>query len=324
MKRIAVFGAGAVGSVLAARLARSGLDVAIVARPAHAAAIRAHGLRLEEGAAASTVALSAHETADDAIRRHGPHDLVIATLKAHALSAAARDLRALAGGAPIIFVVNGIPWWYARDLGEAARQTLEKLDPRGQLRASIDPSQIVGGIIRLPSELLAPGHVRANGRGDSLTLAAPGDARPGRLAQIAALLDGRCGPVMATGNAAGEIWRKLLANLPSSLLTTLSGALSSEVLGCAALERSYRQIVAEGLAVARACGVALDIDVDRQVALGRRVRHPPSILQDLLAGKRLEIDAQLGSVIELARHHGVAAPLTETLTALLALHSAHR
>lgn len=313
MKKISVFGAGAIGSVLAARLARAGLEVSVVARPAHAAAIQAHGLRLAEPEGESIVKV----TAAARVEELGVQDCVLVTLKAHSLPAAAADISRLANGAPIVFIVNGIPWWYAYGLSDAPERQLQRLDPQGLLWRHIDPAQVIGGVIKLPAELVAPGLVRWNGGNNQLELGEPSNLITPRLTEIVAALDGRCADVEATDDIRSAVWQKLLLNMPSSLIATLTQSLPRDALQDPEIESMYRRIIDEGLALARRVGANPRLNIEEQLRVSKQVRHPPSMLQDLLAGKTMEVDAQLGAACDLAERHDQEIPWIRTLTSLL-------
>lgn len=318
MKRIGIFGAGAVGSALAARLAQAGHPVSLIGRAAHVQAIGQDGLQLRTAEGVHTVAVQAYA---GAAQLPMPVDLVLVTLKAHSLAAAAEDIRDFAQGAPVVFVVNGIPWWYAQRLGADGAELLERLDPQAMLRQALAPEQVFGGVVRLPAQLLGPGQVRINGGNNTLVL---GSATAGAAHRLQVLADTlNCPGLTVHGSAdlALEIWQKLLTNLPSSLLSTLSMAPSGELLQDPALEAWYRGIVQEGVAVAQAYGVPAAVDVSAQVESGRQTRHLPSMLQDLIAGKPLELDAQLEAVLALAQRRQVATPLIASLLGLLRLRS---
>lgn len=314
MNKVCIFGAGAVGGYMAAHLARAGVDVSVVARGEHLAAIRRDGLRLIGHDGEFTVRVAASDRPADL----GPQDLVISTLKAHGLPPAASSMRALLGpDTPVVFAVNGIPWWYLANLRGGA-PAASRLDPDGTLAREVGLERTLGCVIRSPNEVVAPGVVRNNSRASSFVVGEPGGALSPRLEQVAALMRRGLPGAAATGDIGREIWGKLLLNVPSSLLSSLTHSPSSALFADPATRELYARLAREACAVAARHGVAMAFDLEGQVAATGSNPHPPSMLQDLLAGRPLELDAQLFAVQDLARSAGVDTPMLDVMLALLA------
>lgn len=312
--KVCIFGAGAVGGHIAAHLARAGVDVSVVARGQHLEAIRRDGLRFIGLDGEFTARVRASDHPADL----GPQDLVITTLKAHGLPSAAHSMRALLGpDTPVVFAVNGIPWWYLARL-QGAGSSVSRLDPEGALGRDVGLARTLGCVIRSPNEIVAPGVVRNNSRASSFVVGEPDGTLSPRLERVVALMRNGLPGAAATTEIGREIWGKLLLNVPSSLLSSLTLSPSSALFADAATRELYARLARETCAVAGRHGAALAFDLDEQVAKMGASAHPPSMLQDLLAGRPLELDAQLGAVQDLARSAGVDTPMLDVMLPLLA------
>jgi len=308
--RLCIFGAGAVGGHLAARLAAAGEEVSVIARGAHLQAVQENGIRLLHG----TETIEGKVRASERAAELGPQDFVVVTLKASLLEAFAEGCAPLLGrDTAVVFVQNGIPWWYARELGF--------LDPGGKLARAVAPARVLGGVAYSANEIVAPGVIKNNVPGNNMLVL--GEAATGgseRLARLRRALE-RCGlSSPPTPDIRCSIWAKLLQNLGSSALCTLTGASLVELRGDAELNRLAARVAAEGRAIAAALGVEVERAPPRPGGgqSSGRVSHKPSMLQDYERGKPMEIDAQLRAPLELGRRAGVPAPTLEALAALCA------
>lgn len=313
-RRVIVFGAGAVGSVLAARWARAGADVTVVARGAHVAAIRAGGLTvLEPDGTQWTQTLDAAETLPEA----RPGDLLLVTMKAHAQPRVAAEIgRWAATGALPVFVQNGVPWWYFRDLdGPFRDRSLDLLDPGGGLAAALAGRSFAGAVIYCAAEVEAPGRVRHH-QHSRLVVGHP-DGRPSAaLADlVAAAGDGFT--VETPGDPRPAVWAKLTANLAFNIMAVLTQATLGRLMADDATFALGRQLTKEALAVAAAVGCPITVDLDARRVAGRRmIAFKSSTLQDLEAGRKLELDALIGAVAEMARLTNTATPMIDAMLAL--------
>lgn len=311
MAKITIFGAGAVGSVMAAKLARAGHQVSVIARGAHLAAIRERGLEYVAATGTFHVEVAASAEAAD----FGVQDVVICTLKAHALTASAPALARLLGkDTPVIFAQNGLPWWYFSSQNLAVPGVT--LDPEAVMDRHIGLSRAVGCIIHCPSQLIAPGVVKQEGASARYYLGEPGGGRSERLRQLTDLLSPAL-PVIPVGDLRHEVWRKLRINIASSLLTTLTLSLPADIMKDQALRQLFQQILSETTGIAAAYGVRLPLDEEEVTQSFSRSLHAPSMLQDLLADRPLEVDAQLLVVQQLARAASVVTPALDSMLALL-------
>jgi 2-dehydropantoate 2-reductase len=299
--RICVFGAGAVGGHLAARLAARGHEVSVVARGAHLEAMQRRGVTLLHG----------DETIRGPVRSGAPapQDAIIVALKANMLEIFA-DAAApwLAAHTAVVFAQNGIPWWYAEDM--------EPLDPGGRLRRAIPRGNVVGGVVYSANEVVEPGVIRNFVPGNNMLVIGQAHARDaGATIRLRAALEesGMSSPVPR--DIRHSVWAKLAQNLGSSGLCLLTEATVSEVSadpGLAALARRLRE---EAIAIAAAHGI--DIALAPQRPKGGHVSgakgHRPSMLQDYLLGRPMEIEAQLRAPLALARARDVPTPALETV-----------
>lgn len=312
--RIAVYGAGAIGGHLAARLARGGAEVSVIARGAHLAAIRAHGLTLH----AHDGTHHARPRASDDPRDLGPQDAVIVTVKSPALPAVAAGIAPLLGAqTPVAFVMNGIPWWYFdQHGGPLDGLRLEEADPGEALRRAVGIARTIGGVVYAATEVIAPGVVQSEQGNIRLILGEP-DGRPSdRARAIAAVLEAGGMPAPVSADIRTDLWAKLLGNLGTGPLCVLARHGVRDSLADPAIRAASRRCAEEGLAIARALGRDLPDTLPERVA-ANDMAHKPSILQDLELGRPMEIETLLALPLRLARMAGVQTPLLDLLVALV-------
>lgn len=316
--RICVFGAGSVGGYLAGYLAQGGAEVSVVARGAHLAAIRAHGLTVETPKSAITVRLRASDNPADL----GTQDAVIVTVKAPALPAVASSIAPLLHQkTPVAFVMNGIPWWYfhAHGGGFEARR-LPRLDPDDKMWRAVGPRRAIGGVFWPACSVPAPGVVRLlTGAGRGTALGEPDGAHTPRLELLAAAFRAADLPVTLATNIRELIWQKLIFNLSAGPICVLTQSAVKATHEEPGLIDCSRRMLAEAQAIALAMGYRLDIDVERVVATNTQLAHRPSILQDLEAGRPMEIDALYTVPLEMARLLNVPTPTLDLIVAMIRL-----
>lgn len=314
--RICVFGAGAIGGWLAGLLADSGADVSVVARGTHLAAIRARGLTVETQARTVTARLSASDMPADL----GPQDAVIVTVKAPSLPSVAASIAPLLGPETMVaFVMNGIPWWYFHAHGgRLDARRLPRLDPDDALWRIVGPERVIGGIAWPASSVPAPGTVRMiSGETLGVTFGEPDGSTSARIERLAAAFRAAGLPVAVADNIRDLIWQKLIFNLSAGPMCVLTQSPVRATHEEPVLVETSRHMLAEAEAVARAMGRAPVVDVERTVATNTRLGHRPSILQDLEAGRPMEIDALYTVPLELARMVGVSTPTLDLLVSLI-------
>jgi 2-dehydropantoate 2-reductase len=314
--RICIFGAGSVGGYLAGFLSQGGAEVSAVARGAHLAAIRADGLRVEipDGA------VTAHLTASDDPRELGPQDAVIVTVKAPALPLVAATIAPLLHEHTVVaFVMNGIPWWYFHRHGGALDgRRLPGLDPNDALWRAVGPDRAIGGIFWPACSTPAPGVVRLlSGAGRGTVFGAPDGRTTPRIAALADAFRAAQLPATIADNIRTLIWQKLAFNLSAGPMCVLTETPVFATHAEPAVIECSRHLVAEADAVARAMGITLDLDMRQIVAINTHLQHRPSILQDLQAGRPMEIDALYSVPQDMARLVGVPTPTLDLLVSLI-------
>jgi len=318
--RICIFGAGAVGGHIAAKLAAAGHQVSAVARGPNLEALKARGIALREGGRSFTGRLRASENAADL----GAQDVVFVTTKATTLAALAGAVQPLSNpDTAFVFVQNGIPWWYAQGLSGARPRPpdLSRLDPGGLLARAIAPERVIGGVVYSSNNVVAPGQVDNFSVGrNMLVIGETDDRQTPRIAALRALLSavGLFSPEAA--DLRQSVWDKLLLNFGSSLCVPIGEPLSA-LAEDPALRAARERLTAEGRAIARAHGVSLE-DVPRRPGPGQQssgsTQHKPSMLQDYELGRPMEVEAMLAMPCAFARAAGVEAPALEQLAAVIA------
>jgi 2-dehydropantoate 2-reductase len=314
--RICIFGAGSVGGYLAGFLAQGGSDVSVVARGAHLAAIRADGLRVETPDGSITARLPA----SDDPRALGTQDAVIVAVKAPALPQVAATIAPLLHENTVVaFVMNGIPWWYFHRHGGALDgRRLPRLDPDDALWQAVGPHRAIGGIFWPACSTPAPGVVRLlTGAGRGTVFGEPDGHITPRLTALADAFHTAQLPVTVADDIRTLIWQKLTFNLSAGPMCALTETPVAATHAEPALIDCSRRMVAEAEAVARGMGITLDLDMRQIVAINTQLQHRPSILQDLQAGRPMEIDALYSVPLDMARLVGVATPTLDLLVSLI-------
>jgi 2-dehydropantoate 2-reductase len=314
--RICVFGAGSVGGYLAGFLARSDAEVSVVARGAHLAAIRANGLTVET----PDQTIVSHVAASDNPAELGPQDAVIVAVKAPSLPSVAASIAPLLGPDTLVaFVMNGIPWWYFHAHGgNFDGRQLPLLDPNGALHRVIGPQRAIGGIFWPACSVPAPGVVRLlTGAGRGTVFGEPDGRTTPRIVALADAFRAASLPVATAPNIRTLIWQKLAFNLSAGPMCVLTETPVLDTHEETALIACSRRMVAEAEAVARAMGISLDLDMIQIVATNMKLAHRPSILQDLEAGRRMEVDALYSVPLEMARMVNVPTPTLDLMVGLI-------
>ena len=313
--KICVFGAGAIGGYLGAKLAVSGADVSLVARGPHLAAMRDNGLTLIEGGVTSTQKVNVSDNAGAL----GVQDYVVITLKAHSVPGVVEAMQPLIGpDTTIVSGVNGVPWWYFHGHGGDLEGTrLESVDPGGAQWDGFGPERVLGCVVYPAAEVVEPGVVR-HIEGNRFSLGEPSGEKSDRAlglskAMIAAGLKAPVRPRLRD-----EIWVKLWGNLSFNPISALTHATLDVICTEPESRGLARAMMVEAQEIAERLGVKFPIDVDRRLDGGAAVgAHRTSMLQDLDAGRPMEIDALVGSVVELGRLVDVPTPMIDAVLALV-------
>jgi 2-dehydropantoate 2-reductase len=305
--KFAVAGAGAIGAYLGAKMARAGFDVTLFARGAHCRAMLEHGVRVLSPEGDFVV----HPRVVDSLAAAGTVDVVLLGVKAHSLPALAPQLPLLFGEeTTVVSMQNGIPWWYF-----TGAERLEKLDPAGVVAAAVDARRVLGSIVYLSTEIAEPGVIRHN-KSTRITLGEPDGARSDRCRAISEALarSGLRAPI--TTHIRQEIWVKLMGNIAFNPISALTGATLATIARDADASHLVRAIMAETEALARKLGIEMPITIDQRIAGAEKVgEHKTSMLQDLEAGRPLELDAIAGAALELGDRLGVPMPSTRAVYA---------
>ena len=310
--RICIFGAGAVGSHFAVRLALAGHEVACVARGAHLQAMQAKGLTLRIGEAE----YHARVKASDDPAALGRQDLVISTLKATSVGSLAEGLQPLLGPeTPVVLAQNGIPWWY--DIGLPADHPpppdLSFLDPGGRLRAAIGRQRIIGGVIFSSNEVIAPGLVAGlSPDRNRLVIGECDDRASERIRALRTMLEAAKLASPEVAEIREAIWSKLLTNMSLSVLCLVTGQTARGVRDDAVLQDVIPRLLDEANAIAQ----AYIPNVKRVTRNAPAPNHKPSILQDYELGRPMEIDVLVRAPAAFARAAGLATPMLDLIAAL--------
>jgi 2-dehydropantoate 2-reductase len=313
--KICVYGAGAVGGLMAAWLARAGHEVSVVARGAQLDAIRRDGLRVQSKGKTDSFRIKAE--ADPAML--GAQDYVLVTVKAQSLTQVAETISPLLGkDTSVVTAMNGVPWWFFHKLKfKNGTERLESLDPGGMLSRAIPTERVVGCVIHLAASTPQPGLVSHN-MGSKLILGEPGGENTSRTRRIAEALAAAGFEVVVTSTIEKEFWVKLLGNVSFNPVSALTVTTADKLIENVEVKTYMVEIIREVLAIGRAVGVDADIDPEARIDMARALgRFKTSMLQDLEAGKPLEIDGLLAGTLEIARKAGVPAPFTESLYGLI-------
>ncbi len=321
IKTICVYGAGALGGAIAAKLASSlGSDVVIsvVARGAHLAAIRDKGLTLHEPSLPAPI--TAKVIATDNPTDLPPQDLIITGLKGHQLGPAAEGMAALLKDSTrVVMILNGIPWWYFHRDGhpEFAELQFEELDPAGALWRLIGPQRIIGCVAHQGAEVIEPGVIRLSNKGRFI-LGEPSGEISADLTAIVSLLQNADITVTPSPRIRDDIWSKLMGNTSFNPISALTRSTMSELMSDDATTDQIGKVMKEVKAVGEALGANVGMSVEERLDMAKQIGPVrTSMLQDLLAGKALEIVPLVGMVVALGRLTSVATPVSETILALV-------
>jgi 2-dehydropantoate 2-reductase len=310
--RIAILGAGAIGGFIAAALARSGHSVGVVARGAHLQAISSSGgievIGSDRGAFRAAV-----DAADD-LRAFDPPSYVLLTFKSHQWSGVLPQLGpAIAGGASIVTLQNGLPFWYSRD------RAIEAVDPGGELLSGIPYESIIGGVVHSSGHVVRPGVIHQSG-GMLYPLGELDGAVTARVTGLAQAFESAGMQAPVEPEIRRNIWRKVINNAALNPVSALTRATMHRMLRDTSVRAVLAELLEEGLAVARASGVDPRADAQERLKWAERLADvKTSMLQDLEAGKPLELEPIVGAVVELAGRYAVPVPALSMVYALTKL-----
>lgn len=305
-QKIAVIGGGAIGGLIAARLARASVAVSLVARGAHLAAIRRDGLTIVEGEARYTQAINATDNPASL----GAQDIVFVCLKGQALVQSAASFAPLVGPhTHIVSAMNGVPWWFLHAFGAAhANAPLEAVDPGGVVSRALPPAQASGCVVHLSSSIAGPGVIR-KGNGNGMILGEASAAMAARAQEARDLLAQAGFDVTAGKPIQADIWAKLWGNMTMNPISALTRSTADVILDDTLTLSLVQAIMAEARTIGETLGIPLEMTIEQRNAITRKLgAFKTSMLQDVEAGRTLEVEALLGAPYELAKRLGVAAP----------------
>ena len=306
--KICIVGAGAIGGMIAARLAHVGHEVTVIVRGANLEAVRRNGgmkLIWEDG-----TEILGPIRATDSPAEAGIQDCVILALKAHQLRPLLGQMPALlAEHTSIVTMQNGIPFWYfQRHGGEYEGRTVESVDPGGELVAALGAARIIGSIVYPASELIAPGVVR-HIEGNRFTLGEPDGSDSERIRAIAGAMRDAGFKAPISNDIRSEIWLKLWGNVIFNPVSALTHATLEDICRFPLTRDLAAKVMAEAQAIGEKLGVKFKVSIDKRIAGAEAIgAHKTSMLQDVEAGRALELDALVGSVVEMGRITGLPTP----------------
>ncbi|MFZ0137743.1 MAG: 2-dehydropantoate 2-reductase [Candidatus Sulfotelmatobacter sp.] len=320
-----VAGAGAIGAYIGARMARAGFDVTLFARGPHLRALQEHGVQVKS----SDGDFVARPAVVGSLEEVEPVDVVFLGVKAHALPQLVPQLKPVLGSdTTVVSTQNGIPWWYFQGFdGEYEGLRLERVDPGGVISAAIAAPSVVGSIIYFATEIPSPGVIQ-HIEGNRITLGEPDGSRSDRIRAIAEALVASGFRAPVTTRIRHEIFVKLLGNASFNPVSALTRATLVQIACDPGAASVIRNIMQEVEAVSNKLGMELPISIDQRIAGAEKVgEHKTSMLQDLEAGRPMELEALVGSVVELGERVGLPMTCTRTVyncTKLLAQSSARQ
>src|ERR1700691_133878 len=309
--RFLIVGAGAIGAYIGARMTQAGFDVTLVARGPHLRAMQERGVEVKSSEGDFVV----RPRVAGSLEEVGPVDVVFLGVKAHGLAQLAPQLRPVLGPeTTVVSTQNGIPWWYFQGFGgDWEGMRLERVDPGGVISSAIEAHRVVGSIVYFATEITAPGMIQ-HIEGDRISLGEPDGTRSDRCRRIAEALIAsglRC-PV--TTRIRHEIWVKVLGNASLNPVSALTRATLVQMVRDPGVSSLIRTIMQEVEAVSSKLGMELPVSIDQRMAGAEKVgEHRTSMLQDLEAGRPMELEALVGAVVELGERVGLPMPYTRTV-----------
>jgi 2-dehydropantoate 2-reductase len=317
--KIAIIGAGAIGGYVGVKLALAGEDVTFIVRGANLQAIRSNGMKLIDHDGNEQVARGVKASND--YTAVGVQDIVILAMKAHQLEAVVDELPKLIGPETLIVTMqNGLPFWYFHQHGGAlAGSPVKSVDPSGRIAAAIPAAQVIGCVVYPASELIAPGVVR-HIEGDRFPVGELDGLTSERVQRVADCFvkAGFKSPVL--DNIRSEIWLKLWGNLTFNPISSLAHATLEDICRFPLTRELAAAMMTEAQTVANKLGITFRVNIDKRIAGAEKVgKHKTSMLQDIEAGRAPEIDALVGSIVELGRLTDTPTPHIDTVYALVKL-----
>ncbi|GAB3657735.1 2-dehydropantoate 2-reductase [Ramlibacter alkalitolerans] len=319
MKRVCIYGAGAIGGWIGVKLARSGCEVSVVARGATLQALQADALRLDEGGATLQAPVRASASPADL----GVQDLVVIAVKAPAMAEVARAIRPLLGPDTIVLTaMNGVPWWFFEGFGgRYAGTRLKSIDPDGAIAQAVPARHIVGCVVHASCALRTPGHVQHH-FGNKLIIGEPSGEKTARVQQLASLLAGAGLECVLSEQIQKDAWYKLWGNMTVNPVSAMTGATTDLILNDDLVRGFISRVMLEAREIGERVGIPIAQQPEDRHQVTRKLgAFKTSMLQDVEAGKPVEIDALVTVVREMGEMTGVPTPFTDALLGLSRLHA---
>jgi 2-dehydropantoate 2-reductase len=314
-----VYGAGAIGGWMGARLAQVGCQLSAVARGATLEALRRQGLRLQQ----DDRVLATSVRASDNPEKLGPQDLVIVAVKAPAMAEVAASMAPLLGPETIVLTaMNGVPWWFFEGFGGPYQGTrLKSVDPEGRIAAALPASHIIGCVVHASCSVDAPGRVRHH-FGNKLILGEPSGEKTPRVRALVELLAGAGFEAVLSEQIQKDTWYKLWGNMTMNPISAITGATTDCVLDDELVRGFVNQVMLEAKEIGARIGIPIaQQPQDRHEVTRKLGAFKTSMLQDVEAGRPVELDALVTVVRELGQLTGVPTPFTDALLGLARLHA---
>ena len=320
--KVCIYGAGAIGGWLGVKLARAGCEVSVVARGATLEALQTHGLRLRDGS--ELLSSPVHASANPA--ELGPQDLIVVAVKAPAMAEVAKSIAPLiAEKTMVLTAMNGVPWWFFEGFGGPHAGTrLRSIDPDGSIAQAVPAQHIIGCVVHASCSLEGPGFVHHH-FGNKLIVGEPSGQETPRVRELAALLERAGFETVLSEQIQKDAWYKLWGNMTVNPVSAITGATTDRILD----DELVRGFIGRVMLEAREIGARIGIPIDQQPEDRHQVTRKlgafkTSMLQDVEAGKPVELDALVTVVKELGELTGVATPFTDALLGLARLHARMR
>jgi 2-dehydropantoate 2-reductase len=315
--RIAIVGAGAIGTWLGVRLANAGHSVSVLARGDTLAAVRAHGLRLIIGGTTRVAPVALSDRASDL----GEQDLVVLAVKGQALASVAEPVSALLGkDTAILSAMNGVPWWFFHGLPVADRATsLSSVDPDGRVSRLMPAARVLGGVVHASCSVQAPG-CAVHKSGNGLIIGEPAGGQSARLDAVVTALRSAEFDVTVSPQIQKDIWYKLWGNMTMNPISALTSSTSDLILDDALVRGFILRVMVEAAEIGARIGCPIAESGEDRMAVTRKLgAFKTSMLQDAEAGRSLEIDALVSAPREIGKMFGVATPNMDALHGLIRL-----
>jgi len=312
--KVCIYGVGAIGGFLGARLAHADCDVSAVARGATAAALRSQGLRVQSGDELT----SARVTVTEDPATLGAQDLVIISVKGPNMASVAARIAPLLGSDTVVLTaMNGVPWWFFHGFGGRFSGTrLAAIDPDGAIAVAIPDRHVIGCVVHMSCSTLQPGMVR-HVFGDQLIIGEPDGRKSPRVEALATLLARAGFATTVSASIQSDIWYKLWGNMTMNPVSALTGATADRILADPLVHRFFLAVMAEASAIGTAIGCPIAQSGEERIAIAAKLgAFKTSMLQDVEAGKPVELDALVTAVREIGERAGIATPNIDALLGL--------